>query len=388
MNGSLLNRAIACLPLLMLGGVCMSQPGPTTHCTDLRPRWAELGLTPKSQHPRGTCSVFATTGLLEFELASAHGPGPRLSEEFVNWASHTASGRDSDGSFFSDAIDGLQLYGACVEQLLPYAAEFDAKLQPSAEASSDAATRRDVTSYWIKLWDVHTGMTETMLARIRQSLDQGHPVALGMRWPNEESYDEHHVLALPPADKVFDGHSVVLVAYREDAKLPGGGAFCFRNSSGPKWQDAGHAWLSYGYVAAYGNDAVGLRLAGPSTAVADETALPIAALPVSSSHGEAGAAKYEVRWRVDVPAADLYELAIWATRGGDAGIARVGANKLTLQAGLDLYAADGQAAQRIVLGVMPLAAGANTVTVECRGKNSASGGYRLPIDKLVLRRMP
>jgi len=388
MNGHLALGCLLGLALLGLGAPPMAEPAQTApRAADLRPRWIEYGLTPKSQHPRGTCSVFAVTGLLEYELALAGGPGPRLSEEFVNWASHQASGRDTDGSFFSDAIDGLQLHGACADDLLPYAAEFDPKLQPSPEALRDAAQRRGVSSYWIKLWDVHTGMTEAMLARIRQSLDQGHPVALGMRWPNEERYDDRHVLALPPADKVFDGHSVILVAYRDDPALPGGGAFCFRNSSGPTWQEAGHAWLSYGYVAAYGNDAVGLRVAETS-AGQDEPTVTFDSLTVASSRGEPGQAEALVRYEFAAPVADLYELAILAARGPEGGLVRIEVNALTLQAGLDSYAPSAQPPRRKVLGVMPLQAGTNTLTVRCLGKNDASGGYQMPVGTLTIRRMP
>ena len=365
-----------------MGSSATAAPG-----ADLRPRFAGFGIAPKSQHPRGTCSVFAVTALLEYELAQAQGAGPPLSEEVVNWASHQASGRDTDGSFFSDAFDGLQLHGACTAKLLPYAKEFDVHLKPSAEALADAATRRAVTSYWIKCWDVNTGMTEAMLARIRQSLDQGHPVALGMRWPNEERYSDQHVLDLPPADKVFDGHSVVLVGYRADDKLPGGGAFCFRNHSGDKWQEGGYAWLSYGYLAAYGNDAVGLRLALPSGAP-DGPTLDLADLPVISRRGQDGGADAVTRLRLTAPEADLYELSIWGTRAPDAGLARIEVDKLVLQAGLDLYAPAAEATGRIVLGVMPLVAGDNTLVIRCRGKNEASGGYRLPLDKLAIRRMP
>jgi hypothetical protein len=54
------------------------------------------------------------------------------------------------------------------------------------------------------------------------------------------------------SDGVHDGHSVLLVGYRDDAALPGGGAFLMRNS-GKGLRDG---LLSYQFARAYVNDAV------------------------------------------------------------------------------------------------------------------------------------
>lgn len=252
------HEVAALLVVVIVGAGAIADDLP--HTVDLRPRWSELGLTPKSQAPRGTCSVFAMVGLLEYELGRAAGRGVRLSEEFLNWASHQTNGRTSDGSFFADALRGIWRYGVCEEALLPYSPSFDPELQPSEAALQDAESRKSIAGLWIKEWDVTSGMSAAMLARIRESLADGHPVALGMRWPKNEQYDEDDLLVVPPPDGVFDGHSVVLVGYADDPAVPGGGAFIFRNSFGPDWRDGGHARLPYAYAAAYGNDALGLRV--------------------------------------------------------------------------------------------------------------------------------
>lgn len=44
------------------------------------------------------------------------------------------------------------------------------------------------------------------------------------------------------------GHEVVFTGYRDDATLPGGGAFEMRNSWDETWGDGGYAWLPYAYV--------------------------------------------------------------------------------------------------------------------------------------------
>lgn len=227
---------------------------------DLRPRFHQWGLFPKRQGSRGTCSIFAIVGVLEYEVALAGVvPPPDLSEEYLNWASHQTNGRDVDGSFFSDALNGLDQFGICREELMPYAAQFDAHATPSAQAREEAASRRNVSAHWIKEWDVNTGLTREQMAAIRASLAEGHPVAAGMRWPKAPVFGPDHVLQLPPGE-VFDGHSVILVGYQDDPGLAGGGAFLFRNHAGTDWAEGGYARLPYAYVEEYTNDAVGLRV--------------------------------------------------------------------------------------------------------------------------------
>jgi hypothetical protein len=255
---------MALLLLVALANCAASEDLPRE--ADLRPRFAELGLTPKSQAPRGCCSLFALTGVLEYEMAQVgQGTPVRVSEEFLNWGSHQSNGRRTDGSFFSDALRGLAIFGVCQESLLHYASQFDPDLQPSQQALDEARARRNVSARWVKDWDVKTGMTDDMLREMRRQIAAGHPVAIGLRWPKKEEYGPDNVLTMPPAGEVFDGHSIALVGYRDVAALPGGGAFLFRNSSGPGWREKGYARLPYAYVQAYGNDALSLRLGEPTT---------------------------------------------------------------------------------------------------------------------------
>ena len=71
----------------------------------------------------------------------------------------------------------------------------------------------------------------------------------GLRWPKETAWTGE-VLEVCPPEAVFDGHSVLLVGYRNDPALPGGGAFRIRNSNRPA-----SGFLPYAYVSAYLNDA-------------------------------------------------------------------------------------------------------------------------------------
>jgi len=402
--------SIVALTLLGLGGPC---PAELPHSVDLRPTYAELGLAPKSQGGRGCCSLFAMVGVLEYELARSTGGQPlRLSEEFLNWASHMSNGRTTDGSFFSDAIRGLRIDGICREDLMPYAAEYDADAGPSDEALTDAAHRRDVSATWIKAWDVNTGMDEEMLRSVRATLAAGHPVALGMRWPHKAEFPDG-LLQVPPREGVFDGHSIVLVGYEDDEGKPGGGSFIFRNSCGPEWMDAGYARMPYSYVAAYGNDAVWLSMGEGDALCANApkgTSRQMQDLPVLNANkcepvvqqmhswgsslwsrgeqlfcpGQDGAS---VEFALDVDRTAPYRVHLYATRAPDYGTVRVLLDGKPLGEALDLYSPTVDPTGEIDMGEASLQAGPHTLRFEVAGKSEASSGYHFGLDAIALRPM-
>jgi len=57
---------------------------------------------------------------------------------------------------------------------------------------------------------------------------------------------------MPPPEGVIDGHSVLLVGYRDDPEQSGGGVFVFRNSN----RHGREGYMTYEYASAYMNDAV------------------------------------------------------------------------------------------------------------------------------------
>ncbi len=221
---------------------------------DLRPQFERFGLAERRQLSRPTCSAFTVTGPLEFAVASRQGHSPRLSVEFLNWAANQTGGDTADGGFFSDLWQGFAAHGICTEEDLPYQAQFEAGRPPGATALADARTRLGLglglRFNWIKEWDVNSGLTDAHLAGIKRTLAQGWPVCGGFRWPKEAKW-EHDVLQMCPTNAVYDGHSVLLVGYREDAAQPGGGVFQFRNTSG----DGRNGTMSYAYARAFMNDA-------------------------------------------------------------------------------------------------------------------------------------
>jgi hypothetical protein len=220
---------------------------------DLRPVLEEYGIAPCEQGARNTCSVFTMRGALEFAVAKRQGHCPRLSVEFLNWAANKACGDHEDGGFFSDMWKGFSAYGICLDDDLPYQSEFDPALTPPPAALADAKTRLDLglRLHWIKEWDVNTGLTDAHVASIKHVLSSGWPVAGGFRWPKQPKWSGK-VLQLCGPEAVRDGHSVLLVGYRDDAAQPGGGVFILRNTSTP----LNDGLMPYAYARDYMNDAV------------------------------------------------------------------------------------------------------------------------------------
>jgi len=210
-------------------------------------------MVPRQQGKRPTCSVFTVVGALEFAVAKRQGHTPRLSVEFLNWAANEACGDTEDGGFFSDLWKGFAAYGLCAEADMPYESKLDPSRQPSAAALADAKTRLSLglRLHWIKEWNVKTGLTDEHFTAIKQTLANGWPVCSGLRWPKQEQWVDN-VLQMCPANAVRDGHSVLLVGYRDDAVQPGGGVFVFRNTS----HGGQDGLMPYAYAREYMNDAV------------------------------------------------------------------------------------------------------------------------------------
>ena len=72
----------------------------------------------------------------------------------------------------------------------------------------------------------------------------------GMRWPRNERW-QGGILGMAPPERVFDGHSVLLVGYLDDPSQPRGGTVLIRNT-GSGLNDAA---ITYEYLSAYVNDA-------------------------------------------------------------------------------------------------------------------------------------
>jgi hypothetical protein len=206
-----------------LAGLAAAAPEPTSRA-DLRDDLKRLGLEPRSQGSRNTCSVFVTTEALEFALARERGEGRRLSPEYLNWACNQVIDNRTDdrGQFFQDLLRGFERFGICYEEDMPYVDPFDSALQPSPKAveHAEAMRTRGFRWQWIKRWERNSiGLSDGELDLVKATLAKGWPVAAGA------------------------SHSRLLVGYRVDPDQPGGGVFIARDSGSGRDEEITFAFV-------------------------------------------------------------------------------------------------------------------------------------------------
>lgn len=225
---------------------------------DLREEIKRKGLGVRDQlNPRGTCSVFAMTFLLEYTYTNYCGRYWRntstarerqftdLSEEYLNYVTNVLAGNDNDGDFFHLIDAAYQKYGIVTEADLPYQATYNRAVLDRQFAQGVLSLRSALLLFntpklkpvFIRKNDGNSGITEAQLSRITGYIDRGIPVAVGQTEPSGRS------------------HSMVAVAYRNSAD-PGGGIMTFRDSFGASYGIQGHTEKSFQEVRDQTNDAV------------------------------------------------------------------------------------------------------------------------------------
>jgi len=176
---------------------------------DLRPAMDELGLKPRRQGRRGTCSVFTTAGAFEFALSKQRGESTPLSVEYLNWSCNQITHNKQDrGQFFHNLLAGYERHGVCLESEMPYTRRFDPELAPTEDAikSAEQIHKNAFQVHWIKPIGGQPGVTAEQLIEIKKVLASGLPVAAGA------------------------SHSRLLVGYIDDAAEPGGGVLLTKDS--------------------------------------------------------------------------------------------------------------------------------------------------------------
>lgn len=390
---------------LLFSPLASADDAPLPAEVDLRPEFEIFDLPACSQGSRNTCSLFAITALAEFEAARSTGEAAAFSQEFLTWSANDATGRAGDQAMFYEALAGLNEFGICAEELMPYERREDRSREPAPEVievAGQLSNRWRV--HWIKLWDVEQPMTAEQMHSIKAALADGHPVACGLRWPNDDT--EESLLNVPGPDDVFDGHSIAFVGYRDDATIEGGGEFIYRNSNGPRWGDEGYGVMSYAYVEAYANDAPWIEL-GPADCerplqrieaetltVTDQQDCSAGSQSMRQFGGEMWSDQRQlfcqseqggcVELAFAVNETGTYNVRLLATAAPDYGQIAVSLDGMSIEATFDLYSGRVCPAGSVDLGTIELAAGEHRLRIESVGKTDASTGYSFGIDTLDL----
>lgn len=251
---------------------------------DLRPKIVEMGLGVRDQNPRGTCSVFASTFLLEYMVCKERGvkiqswPDDQknrtinFSEEYLNAVANMSrqqlgqTEQRPDGDTFQGCWWGYRDFGIVEEEWFPYQKTFDPNKKPDAELLEIGKATRFLKAD-IMLSEKNPtqpgwspkGLSDAQMSAVIHQLDAEVPVSIGVHiaeglqvvnWGSLSIWDD-----FPDETKSPCGHSIAIVGYCASKFIPSGGYFVFRNSWGENWGDSGYGYLTFNYARKYVYDA-------------------------------------------------------------------------------------------------------------------------------------
>ena len=226
----------------------------------LRPEYEKLDLDVRDQGRRGSCTIFATLGVIEFHYARRD-QKIKLSEQYAAWAAAKVSNTSKkDGYSDRELIAGIKKFGICREDLMPY--NEHSLGTPSKEAKADADNRRSISV--TRFQDngesaKKKGFTEETFKAICGALADGDPVTAALKWPAIVKLDSNATLGTKKNSSPSKLHMVVLVGYEIDASQPGGGRCQIRNSWGENWGENGYAWVTFDYLKQNGQEAYAVK---------------------------------------------------------------------------------------------------------------------------------
>ena len=134
--------AIAAIASLVAQFAVAAPPLPAK--VDLTPEFQKLGIPAHLQGDTDVCSLFAVTGVADFEKRPAFArPAGVPLRGVPDLGGKEATGKTHDQAMFYEAVCGLNALGLCEESLMPYVPKSDSR-QPSAKALADAGSARSV----------------------------------------------------------------------------------------------------------------------------------------------------------------------------------------------------------------------------------------------------
>ena len=227
-----------------------------TKKVDLRTKITSFNIPIKTQGSRNTCSVYATTFLLEYETAKASNqPGIDFSEDYLNAVTDIVKGAKDDGDFFNNILSGYLKFGIVDESDFPTSTTTYSPFKlPSEALEQDGKNNVKFVPVYIREIPASGnpwGLTDENINQIIAQLDAGRPVAAG--WALSSSIENTQVLGVNAWSKNivrtrdgFYGHSMAIVGYAGSPSE--GGYFIIRNSGSADWGDKGYWYCTFDFA--------------------------------------------------------------------------------------------------------------------------------------------
>jgi len=224
---------------------------------NMQPRFDQLGIGVKNQGARPSCAVFALVSALEYQRAPVAGPAPEFSEEYLIWATLKTLGKVGIavpqgapetldvGFSLNEVAEALRAYGIAFASELPYHFVLTDPhvIEPSSDVVDRAKKRSPVDGYYI------TGREpKAEIPNIVQVLNAGVPVIAGIKWPQQDKFEDNVLLDKQPGVEK-NNHAILLVGYMTKTGKIEDAQFLFKNSYGEKWGDRGYGVATYNYLA-------------------------------------------------------------------------------------------------------------------------------------------
>jgi C1A family cysteine protease len=203
----------------------------------------------EDQGRTNSCTANAVIGAVEYLYFKGCNERLDLSRLFLYKATRKLLGWYGDpGAFIRTTIKALAMFGAPPEEHWP----FDPRLldmDPDAFVYQMASNFKALVYARLDQEEPDHGrrdrggrQRETTLDRVRATIADGFPVALG--FPVYDSLREDGMIPYPTReDKLLGGHAVLAVGYDDGTEL-----LKVRNSWGPAWGEEGYGYLPYAYV--------------------------------------------------------------------------------------------------------------------------------------------
>jgi len=212
----------------------------------------------RNQGERGTCVVFATCALLEYELArSGIRMGMDFSEQYHYWLCKEHDQINEEGTFPFISFSLCNAKGLIPKEIWSYIKTIN-KDNPRYHPPPDDV-KDSIRFHPTKVFEAENSNNIDTIKRV---LADGHPVAIGIpvfdKWNDQPETKLRGNYLMPlEGEKPAGYHCLVLAGYNDDLNLPsGGGEFLVRNSYGKQWGrlcrfGSGYGTLPYGYVKNY-----------------------------------------------------------------------------------------------------------------------------------------
>jgi C1A family cysteine protease len=199
------------------------------------------------QEQRGSCVACASIWTIKAyeEIKQGYYPSDGFSAAFLYSLCKQNDGMPSEeGTQPKTAMQVLQKYGVCPENIMPYSTLTDLPIpqvpQVSGKALDAAAVFRIET--YAQLCSSYDMNRNQVLNAMRQALKREGPFMIALLVCENFEPDENNFLPLPEGS-VRGGHAVGIVG-----DLPNSGCLILRNSWGVDWGDKGYAYLPYEWI--------------------------------------------------------------------------------------------------------------------------------------------